>query len=88
MTRCGREVTEFDSLQLTPIMTTPFAITVIRTRKRRPLKGRETPFREFQRGYSKDESIRWFVIELLLFGLLVLLSAWPMIHAIEALRML
>ena len=47
-----------------------------------------TAFREFQREYLKDERVRWFVIELLLFGLLAALSAGPIICAIEALRLL
>jgi hypothetical protein len=36
----------------------------------------------------RNESKWSFVIELFLFGLLVVISAWPMIHAAEALRLL
>jgi hypothetical protein len=69
-------------------MTTPCVVTLVRTKKRRPINSPRIAFRKLQREYLEGESIRWFVIELLLFGLLVLLSAWPMIHAIEALRLL
>ena len=44
--------------------------------------------RKFQRKYFENEATRWFVIELLLFALLAAVSIWPMIHAIEALRLL
>jgi hypothetical protein len=69
-------------------MTTPFLITVVRTRKRRPNKGPSANFREFQRKYFGNEAIRWFVIELFLFALLAAASAWPILRAIEALRLL
>ena len=69
-------------------MTTPFTITVVRTRKRRPSHGSSANFRKFQRKYFENEAPRWFVIELLLFALLAAVSIWPMIHAIEALGLL
>jgi hypothetical protein len=69
-------------------MTTPFAVTVVRTRKRRPVNGPGTAFRKLQREYLKDESISWFVIELLLFGLLAAISAGSLFRAFEAMRSL
>jgi hypothetical protein len=36
----------------------------------------------------RNESKWSFVVELLLFGLLVAISAWPMVHTAEALRLL
>ncbi|MDQ3545605.1 MAG: hypothetical protein M3429_03665 [Verrucomicrobiota bacterium] len=44
--------------------------------------------RRLQRKYLRNESIRWFVIELLLFALLAALCVGPMIDAIEAMRLL
>jgi len=69
-------------------MTTPFTITVVRTRKRQPLNRSSAGFRRLRRDYFGNQSIRWFVIELFLFALLVALSAWPMKHALDALRLL
>jgi hypothetical protein len=69
------------------LMTTPFTIAVVRTRKRR-IDHSHTALWKRQRQYLQNDYIRWFVIELLLFGLLAAISAWPMIRAIEALRML
>jgi hypothetical protein len=69
-------------------MTTPFTITVLRTRKRPPGNGRSVNSRKFRSKYFGNESIRWFVIDLLLFGLLAVLSAWPILQALEAFRML
>jgi hypothetical protein len=69
-------------------MTTPFTITVVRTRKRRPRTGPSANLWKCQRKYFGNESIRWFVIKLFLLMLLVAVSTWPMIRAIEALRLL
>jgi hypothetical protein len=66
-------------------MTTPFVITVVRTRRRRPAKIRSSSFRRRQRQYLGDESNRWFVIALLCFGLLAAISAWPLLQALKAL---
>jgi len=66
-------------------MTTPFTITVVRTRRRRPAKTPNSGFRRRQRQYLEDESIRRFVIALLCFGLLVAISAWPLLQVLKAL---
>ena len=40
-------------------------------------------------GEELKNELKWsFFIELLLFGLLVAISAWPMFHTAEALRLL
>ena len=53
---------------------------VVVTRRRVSLRKSDEEF--------KNE-LKWlFVIELLLFGLLAAISAWPMLHAAEALRLL
>ena len=66
-------------------MTTPFLITVVRTRRRRPSQDSDFQFSRRQRQYLGDESIRWFVIALLCFGLLAAISAWPLLQALKAL---
>ena len=60
----------------------PHIIVVPRSRNHRRASIRKSG-EEF-----KNESKWSFVIELFLFGLLVAISAWPMIHAAEALRLL
>ena len=66
-------------------MTTPFLITVVRTRRRRPAKAPISGFRRLRRQYLEDESIRWFVIALLCFALLAAISAWPLLQTLKAL---
>ena len=73
------------AIQLILAMTTPFLITVVRTRKRRPARAPSARFRRLQRQYLRDESFRWLVIELLCFGLLGAVSAWPLFQALKAL---
>ena len=73
MTRCWREGTGLS--QPLPIVISPFVVTLIRTKKRQPVNGPRTGFRKFQREYFGNESIRWFVIEWLLFALLAAVSA-------------
>jgi hypothetical protein len=75
-------------LTIIPLMTTPFCMTVVRTRKRRPRNSGSTDFWKFQRKYFGKESVRWFVIEWLLFALLAAASSWPILRAIEALHLL
>ncbi len=69
-------------------MTTPFTITVVRTRKRQSLNRSSAGFRRLRPKYFGNKFIQWLVIELFLFALLVALSAWPMKHALDALRLL
>ena len=89
MTRRGSGLTGIDSYPTTiPLMTTPFCITVVRTRKRRPRNGGSADFWNFQRKYFGKESVRWLVIEWLLFALLAAASSWPILRAIEVLRLL
>lgn len=53
---------------------------VVVTRRRVSLRKSDEEFKT---------ELKWsFVVELLLFGLLVAISAWPMLHAAEALRLL
>jgi hypothetical protein len=66
-------------------MTTPFLITVVRTRRRRPTKPPTSRFQRFERQHPRDESIRWFVIALLCFALLAAISAWPLLQTLKAL---
>jgi hypothetical protein len=61
---------------------TPHIIVVRRSKDRRPNSIRKS-------GEDFKSESRWsFVIELLLFGLLVAISVWPMIQTAEALRSL
>jgi len=66
-------------------MTTPFLITVVRTRRRRPAKAPISGFRRLRRQHPGDESIRWFVIALLCFGLLAAICAGPLLETLKAL---
>ena len=68
-------------------MNQPFVIRVIRTRKRPPVNPVAT-FRKFCRKSLSEELLRWSVIELILFGVLAAVSAWPIIHALQAMRFL
>ena len=65
------------------------AITVKRTIIRRtPVQSSETrrAFRQVTRSYLAGERIVEFVIEALLFGIIVAMSAWPMFAAAGALH--
>jgi len=66
-------------------MTTPFVITVVRTRRRRRAKASTSGFRRPQRQHPRDESIRWFVVALLCLGLLAAISASPLFQTLKAL---
>ncbi|MBA3833695.1 MAG: hypothetical protein H0X34_17745 [Chthoniobacterales bacterium] len=70
-------------------MISPYAITVIRTRRRRAFARCQTAtFQKRLREFVRHESFWSFLIELLLFAVLAAISAWPMINAIKALRSL
>ena len=65
------------------------AITVKRTKIRRtPVQLSETrpTFRQLTRPYLAVERTVEFVIEALLFGIIVAISAWPMFAAADALH--
>jgi hypothetical protein len=68
-------------------MILPFVVTVTR-RKRRLLDRSGATLRKRQRRFLRNESNRWLIVELLLFGIFAAISAWPIIRAIEALRLL
>jgi hypothetical protein len=84
MTRDQREV-GVKRIQPYFNMISPFVVTVMRT-KRRSLDWSCAKFRRLQRELLQQESARLFVIELLIFGVLADVSAWPIMRAIEALR--
>ena len=69
-------------------MITPSVVTIVRVKKRPATRVSNVTLRKLQRESLRRESARWFVLELLAFGLLAALSVWPMIHAVEALRLL
>jgi hypothetical protein len=69
-------------------MISPYAFTVVRTSKRRQAKRPSTTIRRLQRERLRNESIRWFVVELIFFGLLAALSAESLFRAFAALRFL
>lgn len=70
-------------------MISPLALTLTRTKQRPPINGRRTAAsQKLLRKYLSQERIWSFVVELLLFGLLTAVSAWPIIQAVEALRLL
>lgn len=49
---------------------------------------RGASFREISREFLRSETPRHFVVELLLFGAIVAVSAWPLLALAEALRRL
>jgi hypothetical protein len=70
-------------------MISPYAFAVVRTSKRRQAKrSSATIIRRLQRERLRNESIRWFVVELIFFGLLAALSAESLFRAFAALRFL
>ena len=69
-------------------MLSPYAMTVIRTKKRQTHKRPPPSIWKLRREYFSGEHIRWFFLELLAFVILGAISAWPIIRAIEALRLL
>ena len=69
-------------------MTSPHITTVLRKRLKKPLKRRRCSIREVSRGYFGTESVWTSVVELLIFGILVVIVIWPMINAAAAIRAL
>ena len=69
-------------------MQPPYIVTIARRKKRQPLKEQRTSFRDLTRSDFRSERIWDFLLELVLFALLTGISAWPMIHVVEALRSL
>ncbi len=64
-------------------MISPFTTTLTRTKQRRTAGSQK-----LLRKYLRHERLWSFAVELFLFVLLAAISAWPIIQAIEALRML
>ena len=69
-------------------MKSPYIVTIIRRRKHEPRNRRSPSIRGLSQEYFRTECIWSFVIELLLFGLLVAISLWPIIDTVKALRLL
>jgi len=67
-------------------MTSPHITTVLRKKLKNPLKRRRYSIREVSRGYFGTESVWTSVVELLIFGILVVIVIWPMINAAAAIR--
>ncbi len=64
-------------------------ITVNRARIKQPLNGTSSSprsFRELTRGYFASERSWEFVIEVLLFAIIVAISTWPIVAAADALN--
>ena len=70
------------------VMHLPYVITVVRRKKVESFDRRRRSMWKLSREYFRRESIWPFVVELLLFGLLVAISVWPMIDTVKALRLL
>jgi hypothetical protein len=69
-------------------MTSPHITTVLRKRLKKPLKPRRRSIREISHGYFGAESVWTSLVELLIFGILVVIVIWPMINAAAAIRAL
>jgi hypothetical protein len=69
-------------------MISPFVVTVVRPRRRQARIRVRAVLLKPQRLSLRRESARLFVIELLCFVLLAIISAWPLLRALEALRSL
>ena len=64
-------------------MISPFTITLTRTKQRQTEDSQK-----LLRKYLSQERLWSFVVELLIFVLIAAISAWPIIQAVEALRLL
>jgi hypothetical protein len=69
-------------------MNSPHLVRISRSKKRAPINDRRRSIRQVSREYFRSEGIWSFVVELFLFGLLAAISVWPMLCAVEALRLL
>lgn len=69
-------------------MLTPSVVTVVRTRKRPAARLSRATLWAQQREFLRRESTRWFLLEVLAFGMLLAISAWSLFHTVEAMRLL
>ena len=68
------------------IMKSPYVVNVSRLKKRGYPNQKRSSIRQIAQDYLARERLWEFVVELTLFGVLAIVSAWPMIHAVEVLR--
>lgn len=69
-------------------MITPSVNTLMQTKRPSVRRNSQAALRRRQRHIWQEESLRWFVIELLVFGVLLAVSILPMVHAVRAFRFL
>jgi hypothetical protein len=66
-------------------MISPTIITVRRVRKTVPLRRRS--IRDISRQYFRTEHVRFLVVESILFAILAAVAIWPIVNAVEFIRL-
>jgi len=67
------------------IMISPNVITVRRIRKTALLRHRS--IRDISRDYFGTEHVRFLVVESILFAIMVAVAIWPIVNAVEAIKL-
>jgi hypothetical protein len=78
-------MTEEESAGVLVIMISPTIITVRRIRKAAVLRRRS--IRDISRHYFRTEHVRLLVVELILFLIIAAVAIWPIVNAVEYIRL-
>jgi hypothetical protein len=78
-------MTEEESAGVLFIMITPNIITVRRIRKAALLRRRS--IRDISRDYFGTEYVRFLVVESILFAIIAAMAIWPLVNAVEFVKL-
>jgi hypothetical protein len=78
-------MTEEESAGVLFIMISPNTITVRRIRKSALLRRRS--IRDISRDYFGNEHVRFLVVELILFVIIAAMAIWPIVNAVEFIKL-
>ena len=78
-------MTEEESAGVLFIMISPNIITVCRIKKAALLRRRS--IRDISRDYFGTEHVRFLVVELILFAIIAAVAIWPIVNAVEFIKL-
>ena len=78
-------MTDEESAGVLFIMISPSIITVRRIKKTTLLRRRS--IRDISRHYFRTEHVRFLVVELILFAIIAAMAIWPMVNAVEFIKL-
>ena len=78
-------MTDEESAGVLFIMISPNIITVCRIKKASPLRRRS--IRDISRDYFGTEHLRFLVVEVILFVIMAAMAIWPIVSAVEYIKL-